>query len=249
MRYSVRYRSSGFPSSGWMTPVIKWRLITNTADFILYFLSYGTAFGVIFDYFKLYPKMVVGSLAIWQPFSYLFLHGGLWHLFFNMIALWMFGAELERTWGTQRFLQFYFLCGVGAGVCVVIADIATGSPNIPTIGASGAIFGVLLAFGLLFPNNLIWVWFLFPIKAKYFVLALGAINFLYLIKEPGSGVSHIAHLGGMLIGYLYLRSGYRRIDVFAALRRQHQEWKLQRAKRKFKVYLRKKNSDHDHWVH
>jgi len=249
MRYSVRYRSSGFPYSGWMTPGIKWLLIVNTAVFVLYFLSFGTVFGNIFNYFKLCPWMVAGSLAIWQPFTYLFLHGGLWHLFFNMIALWMFGVELERTWGTQRFLQFYFLCGVGAGLCVVIADLVTGAPHIPTIGASGAIFGVLLAFGLLFPDNLIWVWFLFPIKAKYFVLGLGAINFLYLIKAPGSGVSHIAHLGGMLIGYLYLRPRYRRIDLFGAAGRRYQEWKLRRARRKFEVYLRKKDSDRDRWIH
>jgi len=193
--------------------------------------------------------MVVSYLAVWQLVSYMFLHAGLAHLFFNMIGLWMFGAELERTWGTRKFLQFYFLCGAGAGVCVVLVDLLTGSPNIPTIGASGAIFGVLLAYGMLFPDNPIWVWFLFPVKAKWFVLGLGVINFLYLVKSPGSGVSHVAHLGGMLIGYLYLRSRYTRVDILGELRQKHREWKTQRAKRKFQVYMKKHNSDRDRWTH
>lgn len=249
MRYTMRYRSAGFPYSGMLPPGIKRLLIANAVVFVLYFLSFNTSFEVIFDYLKLYPRMVVGWLAVWQLFTYLFLHAGLWHLFFNMLALWMFGSELERTWGTRRFLQFYFLCGIGAGVCVTIADLVAGAPNIPTIGASGAIFGVLLAYAMLFPDALIWIWFLFPVKAKYFVLFLGAINFLYLVKSPGSGVSHVAHLGGMLIGYLYLRSPYKRIDLLGTVREWYRGWKVRRAKRRFEVYLRKRESDQDRWVH
>jgi len=251
LRYTVRYRSAGFGSSGLFPPGVKWLLIANTVAFVLYFLSYGTSVGILFEYLKLYPRMVTHYLAFWQPVTYLFLHAGLWHLFFNMIALWMFGVQLEQTWGTIRFLKFYFLCGIGAGLCVVIADLLTGAPNIPTIGASGAIFGVLLAFGMLFPDNLIWIWFLFPVKAKWFVLALGAINFLYLVKEPGSGVSHVAHLGGMLAGYLYLRSGmrYRGPDWITTFQRHYRDWKMRRAKRKFEVYMKKKRrSDQDRWM-
>ncbi len=248
MRYHVRYRPSGISYSGMFPPGVKWLLIANAIGFVVYFLAFDTWVGGLLAYFKLYPRMVVGYLAVWQLVTYMFLHAGLWHLFFNMVALWMFGVELERTWGTRRFLQFYFLCGVGAGVCVVIADLVTGAPNIPTIGASGAIFGVLLAFGLLFPDSLIWIWFLFPVKAKWFVLALGAINFLYLVKSPGSGVSHVAHLGGMLIGYVYLRSRYRRVDLLAELRAWYRDWKIRRARKKFEVYMRKHRRDRDDWV-
>lgn len=246
MRYNVRYRPTNFSFGGMFPPGVKLLLIANTVAFVIYFLAFDTWLGGVLSNLMLYPRMVV-RLALWQLVTYMFLHAGLGHLFWNMVVLWMFGADLERTWGTKRFLQFYFLCGVGAGVCVALVDTMTGS-NVPTIGASGAIFGLLLAFGMLFPDNLIWIWFLFPVKAKWFVLGLGAINFLYLVKSPGSGVSHVAHLGGMLIGYLYLKSGYTRVDLLAEARHQYREWKLRRAKRKFSVYMKKRNSDHDRWV-
>jgi membrane associated rhomboid family serine protease len=233
-------------------PGVKWLLIANAIAFVIYFLGYDTWLRVPLDWLKLYPSRVVGYLALWELATYMFLHAGLGHLFFNMIGLWMFGAELERTWGTRRFLQYYFLAGIGAGVCVVIADLVTQAPpGIATIGASGAIFAVLMAYGLLFPDNPIWVWFLFPVKAKWFVLGLGVINFLYLIKAPGSGVSHVAHLGGMLIGYLYLRSNLTRFDLFAEARHRYQDWKIRRARRKFQVYMKKedKNRGRGPWVH
>ncbi len=238
-------------------PGVKWLLIANAIVFVIFFLSYGTWLDdYVFRYLRLYPLDVIPGLKIWEPATYLFLHATFWHLFFNMIGLWMFGADLERTWGTQLFLKFYFLCGIGAGFCVVAADLITGPTNIPTIGASGAIFGVLLAYGMLFPDNLIWIWFLFPVKAKYFVLGFGVITFLYMVKAPGSGVSHVAHLGGMLIGYLYLRK-MRRLrgrggnrDVLGNLRHQYREWRLRRARRRFEVYMRKQDrDDRDRWVH
>ncbi len=253
MRYNVRYRPTGFASSGMFPPGVKWLLIANAIGFVVTFLSYGTWVGGMLDWLKLYPARVVGYLAVWQLVTYMFLHGGLGHLFFNMIGLWMFGAELERTWGTRRFLQYYFLTGIGAGVCVVLADMLTGAPNIATIGASGAIFAVLLAYAILYPDNPIWVWFLFPVKAKWFVLGLGVINFLYLIKAPGSGVSHVAHLGGMLIGYLYLRSNMTRLDLLSEARHWYQEWKIRRARRRFQVYMKRQDKDKDRgrgpWVH
>ena len=250
MRYNLRYRPTGFSTSGMFPPGVKWLLIANAIAFVVYFLAFDTWLAGALNYLKLYPRMVA-SLALWQLVSYMFLHAGLGHLFFNMIGLWMFGAQLEQTWGTRKFLQYYFLCGIGAGVCVVLVDLLSGSPNIPTIGASGAIFGVLLAYGMYFPDNPIWVWFLFPVKAKWFVLGLGVINFLYLIKSPGSGVSHVAHLGGMLIGYLYLRSNLTRVDVLAEARHWYQEWKIRRAKRKFQVYMKKQDGKRGQgpWVH
>ena len=228
---------------------MKWLLIANAVVFVLYFLSFGTALQAVFNPLRLYPSQVLGSLAVWQLATYLFLHSGIGHLFFNMLGLWMFGAQLENTWGTRRFLQYYFICGVGAGICVVIAGLLAGARDQYTIGASGAVFGILLAFGVLFPNQLIWIWFLFPVKAKYFVLALGAINFLYMIKLPGSGVSYVAHLGGMLFGYLFLRRRFQRIDLLGAVRRWLEQWRVRRARRRFEVYLRKRDSNRDPWVH
>ena len=189
--------------------------------------------------------------GIYQLFTYLFLHSpfGFGHILFNMLALWMFGSDLERAWGTKRFLQYYFLCGIGAGICVVIGNAIYGTLDTRTIGASGAIYGVLLAFGLLFPDTIVLFSFLFPIKAKYFVMIIGAIAFLssFGARGSGGGVSHVAHLGGMLFGYLYLKSGFTKVDFLGSVRRQYDEWRVERARRKFQVYLRKK--DPDRWVH
>jgi hypothetical protein len=191
-----------------------------------------------------------------------------------MLSLWMFGMDLERTWGTRQFLRYYFLCGVGAGVCVVVANLLLGGAG-RTIGASGAIYGLLGAFGYLFPTRQILFSFLFPIQAKYFVMILGAIAFMSSLAAPGGPVSHIAHLGGLVIGLMYLRShganrlsprgsgygpgGYppayggpvrkKQISPVAAIRNWYKEWKLQRARRKFEVYLRKHNRDRGPFVH
>ena len=255
MRYSVRQRSVGFMNSGFVPPGIKWLLITNIAVFVTYFLVMHTVVthpsGDPFRYFGLIPRMVLQVFGIYQLFTYMFLHDpwGFWHILFNMLMLWMFGSDLERTWGTRRFLQYYFLCGVGAGISVVIGNAIFGTLDTRTIGASGAIYGVLLAFGLMFPNVTVLFSFLFPIKAKYFVMILGGIAFLSTLGASGGGVSHVAHLGGMVFGYLFLRSGFSRVDLIAPIRKQYEDWKIQRARRKFKVYLQKKESDRDNWIH
>ncbi|MFN3325907.1 MAG: rhomboid family intramembrane serine protease [Bryobacteraceae bacterium] len=224
---------------------MKWLLISNIALFVLYFFAVRSDFGDIFYYFGLIPRAVFQLLAVWQLFTYMFLHSpfGFGHILFNMLTLWMFGTSLERTWGTRRFLQYYFLCGVGAGVCVVIGNLLFGTLDTRTIGASGAIYGLLLAFGMLFPNTTVYFSFLFPIKAKYFVMILGAIAFLSSLGATGGGVSHVAHLGGMIFGFLYLKSRRTDIDLFGSIDRWYRQWKIQRAKRKFQVYLRKRGSD------
>ena len=127
---------------------------------------------------------VVKDFFVWQLATYLFLHGGFGHIIWNMLALWMFGADLEQIWGTRRFLQFYFFCGIGAGICVVLVNyvLPWGNPAIPTIGSSGAIFGILLAYAMLFPDRDILFGFLFPIKVKYFVMIIGAIAFLSFLR-------------------------------------------------------------------
>jgi len=246
MRHSTRYRLNSFFSSGNFPSGVKWLLISNTIVFVLSSVLGQTSFGEIFNLFALVPRAVVFHLAIWQLATYLFLHGGVWHLLFNMLTLWMFGATLERDWGTRKFLKYYFLCGIGAGLCDVTVNALMGNWNTSTIGASGAIYGVLLAFGVLYPETTILFLFVFPIQAKYFVMIYGAMALLGSLNI-NSGVSNVAHLGGMLFGLLYLKVSFPRWGLDGA-RQWYRNYQLQRAKKKFQVYMRKHGSDRDPWV-
>jgi len=245
MRYDTRYRS---PSSlfNWSFPTgVKWLVISNVAVYLVYFFGSLINRAPIFSSLELTPALAIRG-EIWQLVTYLFLHslGSVWHIVFNMLALWMFGAPIEETWGTRRFLQYYFLCGIGAGVCVVLANLAFGDPYQPTIGASGAIYGLLLAFGMLFPNQTVLLSFLFPIKAKYMVMIFGAIAFLSSFNTS-SPVSNLAHLGGMIFGFLYIKTQFsvrRRSTERFELRQWWKEYKLARARKKFTVYLKKHGS-------
>ena len=247
MAYSTRSYARSYLYGDRLPTGVKWLLIVNTAIFLIQYFSRGFLDPVI-GYMALFPAAVVKYFFIWQLVTYLFLHGNVWHLLWNMLALWMFGRELEQTWGTRRFLRFYFLCGVGAGVCVVAGNYMFGDPTIPTIGCSGAIYGILAASAALWPDRIILFSFLFPIKMKYFVAIIGAIAFLNSYNL-NSGVSDIAHLGGLVVGLLYVKSPrVRGFNPVAAMQDGYQRWKLQRAKRKFQVYLRKQQSDRDRWV-
>ncbi len=245
MRHATR--TPGYISSDFFPQGVKWLLISNIALFIVYFFAVRTGGGWVFYPFGLIPHSVLTSFQVWQLGTYLFLHDpyGFSHILFNMLSLYMFGADLERAWGRQAFLKFYFVCGVGAGICVVIANALFGDMATRTIGASGAIYGLLMAFGILFPDRVVLFSFLFPIKAKYFVMIIGAITFLSSIGSTGSGVSHVAHLGGMVFGYLYLkgRLGRRSVQIGGLARQAYQQWKLARAKRKFQVYMKKQDRD------
>lgn len=225
-----------------MTPTVKLLLILTGSIFFLQAILHRVLGIYLESLFGLVPYLVIHRLYLWQPFTYLFLHGGLFHLAFNLLVLWMFGCELERVWGRRLFLKYYFLCGIGAGLFVAL--LSPSSP-IPTIGASAALYGILLAYGLLFPNRQILLWFLFPIRAKHFVLVIGAIAFYSTLTLPGSGVSHMAHLSGLLIGYLYLRG-------WGHLRQIHQvylQWKLKRLKKKFRVIDGKRDQDKPPFIH
>ena len=240
MRYDSRYRTR-FSYSSFFPVGVKWLLISNIAIWLIYFFAARTEMREYVQvYLALSPRGVLGHFFIWQLVTYLFLHDafGFGHILFNMLTLWMFGMDLERDWGTKQFLKYYFLCGIGAGVCDILANAAVGNFYTYTIGASGAIYGLLLAFGLLYPDRTVLMSFLFPIKAKYFVMIMGAIAFLSSIGGSGSRVSNVAHLGGMIFGYFYLRTRFLRVDV-GNMVRKYQEWKMQRAKRKFQVYMRK----------
>lgn len=152
-------------------------------------------------YLGLVPIMVWKKFFLWQLFTYLFLHGGITHLLFNLLALWMFGGALENYWGSKKFFFYFFFCGIGAGLCTVLF---TPHQMIPVIGASGAIYGILLAFGWLFPNRPIFLYFLFPIPAKYMVILFGVIELLASTEGTGGGIAHLTHLGGLLFGLIYM---------------------------------------------
>ncbi|MGD0435576.1 MAG: rhomboid family intramembrane serine protease [Bryobacteraceae bacterium] len=233
----------GFP------PGVKWLLIGNVAIFVIGYFS-GLMQLYPFKDLWLIPAEVLKEGRLWELATYLFLHGGISHILWNMLALWMFGADLEGTWGTRRFLQFYFFCGVGAGICVVLANylLPWGNPRIPTIGSSGAIFGILMAYAMLYPTRTILFSFLIPIQVKYFVMIIGAIAFLSSF-QVNNGVSEFAHLGGLLFGYVFLKTPKFNFDLAGPVRHQYSEWKLRRAKKKFQVYLRKQGSGRDPRVH
>ena len=234
MSYYRQTVMSFFPP---LTRMVKGLIVVTSAVFILTYIP-ARLFGWYWPYiwFSLQPHAVVHNGYIWQMFTYLFLHGGFFHIMFNMFALWMFGADLEMLWGGPKFLYYYFLTGVGAGVLdVALNTIFPSAPYTSTIGASGAIYGLLLAFGLLYPDRPIFIWFIIPIKAKWFVVIIGVIEFFSEFGGPGSGISHLAHLGGMLVGYLYLRGG----GLSGQLGNRYSDWRRSRLRHKFEVYMRK----------
>lgn len=150
---------------------------------------------------------------VWQFITYMFLHGGWMHLFGNMFALWMFGSVIERVWGPRKFLVYYLICGIGAACCQELVQFLTGSLSL-TVGASGAIYAILLAFGMTFPEDRIFIFPLpVPVKAKYFVMGYIAIELYLSISSMGDGVAHTAHLGGMFFGYLLIRYWRRHPDA------------------------------------
>jgi membrane associated rhomboid family serine protease len=189
-------------------PAIKWLLIINVAAFLGPRVFYFNL-DLLHALFGLVPALVVGKLFIWQLVTYLFLHGGTWHLVMNMFILWMFGSDLERTWGTREFLKFYFVAGVGAGIInLIFGSFNPLTSHTPVIGASGAIYGILVAYAMLFPERYVYIYFLIPVKVKYLVVFLVVIEFLSTYRPDG--IAHFAHLGGAIVGFLYLRQNWRR---------------------------------------
>ena len=170
-----------------------------------FFFTGGTLNRFIY-YFGLVPDLVIGKKYAWQLFSYMFLHGGFGHIFFNMYALLIFGIPIEQAWGTKRFLVYYLFTGIGAGLTIFVFNgfVHTSMSMTPTIGASGAVFGILLAFGVLFPNTEIFLFFILPIKAKYLVILYGVLTLGALLSpETGGNISHAGHIGGLVFGILY----------------------------------------------
>jgi len=228
-----------FVIGGSATPAVKALLVANVVVFLFQTVAQSLVQVNLEHLFGLVPYDVVHHLFLWQLVTYMFLHGGLFHIGFNMLALWMFGTELEALWGTQKFLRFYFITGIGAAIMTTLVG-----PNsyTATIGASGAIYGLLAAYGLLFPDRIILLYFVLPIRAKYLVLILGLITFWSSLSATGGGVAHVAHLGGMIFGWLYLR-GPRLPKL--RIGDSYQRWRQKRLRKKFQVYYQKTRGDEE----
>src|SRR6266576_230349 len=257
-RSSIRnYR---FSFDFYITPGVQLLVIANFAVFFLQlFIHY---FRGVFPehqfemWFGLVPSGVIPGLRIWQPLTYLFLHSvdNVWHILVNMLMLWMFGRELELVWGRNRFLRYYFLTGVGAGIINVIvktvpALFGHGFSYGPTIGASGAIFGIMIACAILFPDRRVY---LFPIPVaismRMVVAIMAAFTFLGTFGLGDDKVSHLCHLAGMLVGWLYLRRG----SFLYGVRNTVSDWQHKRNRKRFEVYINKHKKEPpsrpDNWV-
>ncbi|MEN1728303.1 MAG: rhomboid family intramembrane serine protease [Pseudomonadota bacterium] len=167
-------------------------------------LVYFVQASELFNFYPFALLPIERGFQPWQLVSYGFLHGSFLHLFFNMFALYMFGLAIEQAWGTKRFLIYYFVCLVGAGLLQLVMTSVMGSPR-PTIGASGAVFGILLAFGMMYPNQRILLIFPpIPMKAKWFVIVYGLLTLFFGVTGTMAGIAHFAHLGGMLFGFVLI---------------------------------------------
>ena len=212
------FRPNGFSI---LPPVVKNLLIINVIGFLAKNVMYK--FGVDLNELLGLHFYKASDFRLYQLISYMFMHGDFSHILFNMFALWMFGNTLENVWGSKRFLIYYLICGVGAGLVQELVQfvgyettlamydsVKLGSTMMSmaelmtTVGASGAVYGLLLAFGMLFPNSMIYVYFAIPIKAKWFVVIYGVIELVAGFTSSGN-IAHFAHLGGMLFGWLVIR--------------------------------------------
>lgn len=216
-----------------MSPAVKYLIWANVALYALTLI-----FPVLTIVLGLVPQAVMQRGWIWQPVTYMFVHGSLTHILFNMLGLWMFGVELERLWGTRFFLRYFAITGLGAaattlGWSLLPLEMSSQIYYAVTFGASGALYGLLGAFALYYPDRPILMFLLFPIPAKYFVLIIGAIAFMASAGSGGGGVAHTAHLGGLVVGYVYLR-GTR--GIVSGLKSQYLRWKMQRLRKRFDVH-------------
>ncbi len=232
---------------GPVTPAIKAIMIANVALFVV-----SQFLGILQLQLGFSPQGVIEHLYVWQPLTYMFMHGGIFHILFNMLALWMFGVELERMWGSRFFAKYYFACGIGAvAVQTLMSFVPVAALQqvyyAQTIGASGAVFGVMLAYAMYFPNRPIYMYMVFPIPAKYFVMIMGGISLLSSMNESGGGIAHATHLGGLVAGYLYLKGG--RVHIFSELRYRYLKWRINRMRRRFDVYSGGRADDVDRRVH
>jgi membrane associated rhomboid family serine protease len=231
------YRSSfGSIGPGGISPVVKTLIIVCSAVFLVQQVDQRAGADAFIREFGLVPFQVTHQFFIWQLFTYIFLHGGILHILFNMLFLWMFGTDLERIWGSRTFTKFFFLCGIGGAVFKTLLN---PSSLQPTVGASGAILGVLVGYAFLFPDRQIIV-YIFPIKVKWFVIGYAALNLFSSIQGGGS-TDYLVHLGGMLTAVVYMKGG----GIFPDLKSRYDKWQRARLRRKFEVYYNERHREDD----
>jgi membrane associated rhomboid family serine protease len=240
------------------TKAVTWLLGINTGIFLLMEVLPLLRLGIVAAYIDYYCELTPVNVVhgwIWQLGTYSVLHAGVMHLLGNMIGLWMFGSAIESAWGTRRFLELYWLGVVGAALTTVALSYThlLGDPTRATIGASGGVFAILIAFGMLFgENEIMLIPFPFLIKAKYFIGILIVVTLAFAMAGGGN-VAYVAHLGGLLFGYLYTRRGPKPALVnvgfaerYYGMRNSYYRWKRRRAAKKFEVYM---STKHDRQVH
>lgn len=227
------------------TPAVRWLLIATIGTFAVQLLAslvigyraLDPLVGVIVEWFGLRPSSVIEQFRGWQLVTYLFLHAGILHLLFNMLTLWMFGVDLERRWGRIAFFKYYFVCGVGAGLTCILASFLPLAATddlyrTSTVGASGAIYGLILAYAMLFPTRTIY-YLIFPIPVRIYAIIIGVIVLLQSFSG-GGGVAHFAHLGGLVVGYLYLSLGSG--GPWAEIKYRYVKWRMNRMRKRFGVH-------------
>ena len=205
--------------------------ILISINFIIYVLqSIAGKEDVFFRLFGLIPNVFISELMLWQPFTYMFFHApyyssvGISHILLNMLGLWVFGRELEQAWGKNKFLKYYFLTGIGSGVITYLFQINSDNP---VIGASGAVYGILIAYGISFPNRMLYIWGLIPVRSIWLVVIMGSIAFFGLLGRA-DGISHVTHISGMFIGYMLLKKKWQLADIIFAMRKKTVEFQVQR---------------------
>ena len=205
--------------------------ILISINFVIYVLqSLAGKEDIFFRLFGLVPNVFISELMLWQPFTYMFFHApyyssvGISHILLNMLGLWVFGRELEQAWGKSKFLKYYFLTGIGSGLITYLFQINSDNP---VIGASGAVYGILLAYGISFPNRMLYIWGLIPVRSIWLVVIMGSIAFFGLLGRA-DGISHVTHISGMLIGYILLKKKWQLADIIFAMRKKTVEFQVQR---------------------
>ena len=237
-RYNRPFRGTGLRiGPGGLSPFIRFIMISCGVVFLLELLLNSYDLAYIFGltparFFSEFPNLT------YQLVTYMFLHGGFWHIFFNMFGLWMFGTEIEYTWGSKRFGIFYFLCGLAGAVLTLAVQ---SSQAVPMIGASAAIYGVLVAYWKMFPEREVYLYFLFPIKVKWFIPGFMILGFL----TAAPGVAHWAHLGGAVFAFLYIKGDWRWAsfgDKLKNLRYRRKEAKLEKRRQEAEDVMKRVDS-------
>lgn len=257
----VYYRQRRMPTGfGFLPPTppgIKKLLWINAGIWLVFALSHAAGMRplmLLFRWLSLTPADVIRG-AVWQPLTYMFLHdpSGLWHVGLNLFALWMFGGTLERDWGTRRFLNFYLICGAGAGLVDVVLRLAMGTSAVATVGASGAVLSVVTAFAVMYPHTPILISFVLPVPAWIVAAAYAAINLLGAVSDFSRGgnpnnTAFTVHLAGMALGYYFVKRRPKLLDIDWQSTYRH--WLLRRSRRKFEVYMkkRKRSEENGPWV-